>query len=534
MEDSVVATSTVGTRHRLTVFLIKEGYDKIDAFLSVGSLKALPVSSADADGTLFFKSGFESQPSWAAIFAEVPNFNPKSMVNRGSRALYVTQIKDRWFCFTFGYTRHLITESAIERNFGLIVALNLGDPSAFKAIDKTNISHVSLQSREQASRDVGFEGFEFDTDIDLLKSITAKSPEVDGKEQETYSGRDSITIYTRVNISTFADVATRLYKAYQKKTYRKLYPWLDKITQERDSTVLASLDQVMVAKINSGDLDKIWLAVPEILNWEDIDGFTYRVPSTNPKKPGPVLHPDIDLNDWMTETKLRTQVTLNHLHDRRVFRCYKDATEPSAWPVYRCLNAEIDLGGNKYFLNDSDWYNVDGNYVKDVEAFYSSIPNSNLSLPPFGTKTEPAYLDGLKATNPQLAVMDRKLVMTGSGKSRIEFCDIYSKNKDIIHVKQYGGSSVLSHLFSQALVSAECFLYEQSFRESVQNILPAGFKFSDPKKTPAANTHTVCIAIMSKVKGPLELPFFSKVSMKHAVKALRRMDFKVTKLKIER
>ena len=104
----------------------------------------------------------------------------------------------------------------------------------------------------------------------------------------------------------------------------------------------------------------------------------------------------------------------------------------------------------------------------------------------------------------------------------------------MIHVKQYGGSSVLSHLFSQALVSAECFLYEQSFRESVQNILPAGFKFSDPKKTPAANAHTVCIAIMSKVKGPLELPFFSKVSMKHAVKALRRMDFKVTKLKIER
>ena len=530
----MVATSNVGTRHKLTVFLIKEGYDKIDSFLSIGNLKALPVSSADADGILFFKSGFESQPSWATIFAEVPNFNPKSMVNRGSRALYVTQIKDRWFCFTFGYTRHLITESAIERNFGLIVALNLGDPSAFKAIDKTNISHVALQSREQASRDVGFEGFEFDTDIDLLKSITAKSLEIDGKEQETYSGRDSITIYTRVNIATFADVATRLYKAYQKKTYRKLYPWLDKITQERDSTVLASLDQTMVAKINSGDLEKIWLAVPEILNWEEIDGFTYRVPSTNPKKPGPLLHPDIDLNDWMSETKLKGQVTLNHLHDRRVFRCFKDASEPYTWPVYRCLNAEIDLGGRKYFLNDSDWYNVDSDYVKDIEAYYSSIPDSNLSLPQFGASTEPAYLERLRNTHPQLAVMDRKLIMTGSGKSRIEFCDIYSKNKDIIHVKQYGGSSVLSHLFSQALVSAECFLYEQSFRESVQRILPAGFKFSDPKRIPAANAHTVCIAIMSKVIGPLEIPFFSKVSMKHAVKALRRMEFKVTKLKIDR
>jgi uncharacterized protein (TIGR04141 family) len=115
-----------------------------------------------------------------------------------------------------------------------------------------------------------------------------------------------------VNIATFADVAARLYKAYLRKTYRKLYPWLDKITQERDSSVLSSLNQAMVAKINLGDLDKIWLAVPEILNWEEIDGFTYRVPSTNPKKPGPVLHPDIDLDEWMTESKLKGQVTLNH------------------------------------------------------------------------------------------------------------------------------------------------------------------------------------------------------------------------------
>jgi uncharacterized protein (TIGR04141 family) len=529
-----MAGSTIGKRHKLTAFLIKEGYAEIKDFLSVGKLNSLPVSSAGSEGTLFFKSGFESQPAWASIFTDVPNFNPKSIVNRGSRALYVTQVKDRWFCFTFGYTRHLIAESAIERNFGLIVALNMGDPSAFKAIDKTNISHVALQSREQASRDVGFEGFEFDTDIDLLKSITAKSPEADGEEQETYSGRDSITIYTRVNIATFADIATRLHKAYQKKTYRRRYPWIDKITQERDSGVLQSLDDAMVAKINSEDLGKIWLAVPDILNWEEIDGFTYRVPNANPKKAGPVLHPDIDLNDWMTETKLQGQVTLVRLRDRKVFRCFKDGTEPAAWPIYRCLNAEIDLGAKKYVLNDGDWYNVDSNYVKDIESFYTSIEDSKLSLPKFGAKTEPDYLEGLTATHPQFAIMDRKLVMTGSGKSRIEFCDIYSKSKDIIHVKKYGGSSVLSHLFNQALVSAECLLYEQSFRETVMQLLPAGFKFADPKKTPVANAHTVCIAIMSKVKGPLEIPFFSKVSMKHTVKALRRMDFKVTKLKIER
>jgi uncharacterized protein (TIGR04141 family) len=92
----------------------------------------------------------------------------------------------------------------------------------------------------------------------------------------------------------------------------------------------------------------------------------------------------------------------------------------------------------------------------------------------------------------------------------------------------------LSHLFNQAVVSAECFLYESTFREKFNQLLPAGFKLSDPSVAPVAKQHTVCLTIMSKVKGPLEIPFFSKVSLKHAVKALRRMDFKVTKLNVER
>jgi uncharacterized protein (TIGR04141 family) len=68
----------------------------------------------------------------------------------------------------------------------------------------------------------------------------------------------------------------------------------------------------------------------------------------------------------------------------------------------------------------------------------------------------------------------------------------------------------------------------------VNGLLPQGFKFADPTKAPAPSAYTVCVAIMSKVPGPLEIPFFSKVSLKHAVKALQKMNFNVTKLKIER
>jgi uncharacterized protein (TIGR04141 family) len=51
---------------------------------------------------------------------------------------------------------------------------------------------------------------------------------------------------------------------------------------------------------------------------------------------------------------------------------------------------------------------------------------------------------------------------------------------------------------------------------------------------PSPKDYEICIAVMSKEKGALELPFFSKVSIKHAVKALRNQGYNVTKLKIER
>lgn len=523
-----------GKKLRLTIFLIKDTYKDIGEFLEAGTLRRIDIDEPGVNGTLFFKSGFPSTPPWAAIFRGVPRFNANLILNQSSRAVYVVKESGRWFCFTFGYTRHLLNEAAVERNFGLIVSLNLGDPEAIKAIDKTNISHVGLQSREQAGRDVAFDGFEFDTDVDLLKSLTAKGPEKDGEEQETYSGRDSITVYTRVTLNSFADIAKRLYKAFRNTRYKQLYPWVDKISQERDPTIIEALDQALVAAINGGETAKIWMAIPEIVAWEDIENFAYRTPNNNPKKPSPALYPDVDLDAWLSDTKLAGNLTLAHLTSRKVFQLFKDGRAPAGWSIYRCLNAEIDLNNRKYILNDGDWYSVDGDYVADVNKFYLKIPVSTLTLPNYGSKTEPKYLAGIPAAHPHFALMDRKVVMIGGGRSRIEFCDLYSKTNDIVHVKQYGGSSVLSHLFSQALVSGQTFLHEPSFRQELNKQLPPAFRFQNPAADLKATDYTICIAVMSKVPGPLEIPFFSKVSLRHAVVALQRMNFKVTKLKIDR
>lgn len=528
------ATDT-GKKHKLTVFLIKEGYAEPKDFLKFNEFEVVEVK-ADGEklGLLIYKGGFESTPAWVSIFQHVPGFDAASIKNRSSKGLFVLKVDGRWFCFTFGYARHLIDEYAYERNFGLIVTLNLGDPLAIKSIDKTNISHISLHSKEQATRDIELASFEFNDDIDLLRSVTAKATAVDGEDQETLSGRDSVTIYTRVSIDVFWNVAKRLIAAFADTKYKELYPWLDKIREERDKDVTEKLDQELVRKILENDLDKLWLAIPEVVSWEEIEGFAFKYKEIQPDKPGPVLYQDLDIHEWMKNTKIPQDFSAAQLKNKDIFVYWQDGRSASHWSVYRCLNAEIDLEQKKYILNDGDWYNIESNYVAEVDQFYISISDSKIALPPHGLKKEPEYLKEVAAGSTDFALMDRKEVMIGGGRSRVEFCDLYSKNKEIIHVKKYGGSSVLSHLFSQAVVSGDCFLHEAEFREKVNALLPQDFKFADTVAQPVPKDFEICIAVMSKEKGALELPFFSKVSFKHAVKALHNLGYNVTKLKIER
>lgn len=520
-------------KHKLTVFLIKKEYAEPKEFLAVDGYSVIDVNAGDEHvGKLVYKGGFRSKPSWVEIFRAVPEFDAKDIWNQSSKALFIVKWEARWFCFTFGHSRHLIEEHAYERDFGLKVALNLSDPQAIKSIDKTNIGYISLHSKEQATREIELGSFEFDDDIDLLKSITGRTPKDDDGKQETFSGRDSVSMYTKVSIALFADVAKRLHSAFVDTKYKERYPWLDKVRAARDKVITQQLDAELVARMQAGNLSGVWLAIPEVVIWEDFDGFSFTVKKDRPEKPGPVLYQDIEIHDWLEHSKNVDHLDPDKLRSRKVLGYWKDGRPPSQWSIYRCLNAEITLDGKKYILNDGDWYNIDVQYVTEINAFFRSIEDSALLLPPYGAKTEPEYLKAASSASPDYALMDRKEVMIGGKRSRVEFCDLYSKNRDIIHVKRYGGSSLLSHLFSQALVSGESFLHDVAFRSAVNDFLPDGFKLLDPFAQPDPKEYAVCIAIMSKEPGPLEIPFFGKVAFRHAVTTLQRFGYRVSKLKI--
>ena len=92
-----------------------------------------------------------------------------------------------------------------------------------------------------------------------------------------------------------------------------------------------------------------------------------------------------------------------------------------------------------------------------------------------------------------------------------------------MHVKRYAGSAPLSHLLQQALVSGEAFRTAEEFRRLANEKLPEGYRLADHVARP--DGFAVVLGIV-KATG-LDLPFFSKVTLRNTVRLLRGFDFDV-------
>jgi uncharacterized protein (TIGR04141 family) len=118
------------------------------------------------------------------------------------------------------------------------------------------------------------------------------------------------------------------------------------------------------------------------------------------------------------------------------------------------------------------------------------------------------------------------------GHDQIEFCDLYRRNKKIVHVKRYAGSSApLSHLCGQAIVSATVFKRDSEFRSMVNEELPAEFR--PVTAIPNPHEYEVVFGIVSMSPRPLVLPLFSRINLKNACSRLEDLGYSASLLKIQ-
>lgn len=89
-----------------------------------------------------------------------------------------------------------------------------------------------------------------------------------------------------------------------------------------------------------------------------------------------------------------------------------------------------------------------------------------------------------------------KISIGGGSGNNIEPCDVFWDNK-FIHIKRNSGSSNLSHLFNQALVSSQVLLDTTSRNQFRDKLKKAGEPDIIPKSFQSSN-YEIVIAIINK------------------------------------
>jgi uncharacterized protein (TIGR04141 family) len=517
-------------QHRadLTIYHLRKTIsDAESAIRGVGSLKTQEIIvGKDSVGTLYITPAHASPPKWAKFFeGHVPpqQFGRNSLTG----ALLAVEVANRHFIVAFGKGRHSIDSEFIETSFGLRVAINCLDEKSLRSLDKASFEAHPRQSREQTGKDSALPAFGLDIERDLLRALTGRP--TDSGLGARLSGMDAVKVSLSIDLSGLHELLGRLLKEYRSEAYKtKGFSFVDHLGEVKNPSLTEKLDEQLIDHLNSSSHDRIWLAVPDLIDWDRAVGFKYSLGLKAPRVY------DVRVPDFLDT--LDGAVLDKALLMRRKIYCVDVEDDPVIErPAYYYIYAEIEYKGKTYLLNNGRWYLVQSDYVDEINTSFKSIPKYAKALPSFqlADESEEGFNKRVATQNAaEFALLDRKLIYVPGAVSPVEACDLFRQGKELIHVKRYGGSSLFSHLFNQGLVSGELLRSDSRFRKLMNGHLPSGHKLPNPDLDPKPGDYKVIYAVISEHDEDLTLPFFSRISLRHAANRLRALGFAVELAKI--
>ncbi len=494
------------------------------------AIEGLPQSHEIADGatrlgTLFVQPRPPQSPKWTTFFHGYVSLDDLGMV-QSTGALYVVQAAGRFFALAFGQGRYLLKPGIAEERFGLLVVLNSARATELRSVDKRSFDIVDQNSRVQTSQNSAPAEFGIDIEKDLIRAVTA-SP-ADATLGRRLTGADALTVATDVTLKALPELLAKYLALFESTDYKQNFDWVDNIKQiSASSPVRADLDELLLSKIriartNDGSAEGCWMAIPDIIDWNRVCRFRF-VGKSAP------THNDIHLPGLVDSIKdfAYDDVSVDLLKKRMVQAVDDSGDIVEKWQAYRCIHCEVDLNGGSYVLSGGNWFDVKRDFVKEVNDYFDSIPRYDGAFIDYKHDDEAAYNVAYCASDPiRLTLMDRENISVGGIYDKIEFCDVYTTDHHLIHVKRYGGSSLLGHLFNQGLVSGVLLREDKDFVAKVNAVLPPTHKLTDPATVPRdVAGYKIVFAIISESKAVLTIPFFARVALRHAHRQLVNLNY---------
>lgn len=482
----------------------------------------------------------KSKPEWVDFVSRELD-DPTSLdklINKSYSAILLKKIEGRQFVVAFGHGRHMIDSAVVEYRFGLRVALNSIARNKIASIDKQTFDSSPRISRTQAIKASEISDYGIDAEQDMLRAIVGLSEKSHSEVLgEVIAGMDSLKISVTTDVRSIDAILSYALKRFSSSDYlenqdgrESSFAWVDNLEPISDKSLVSQLDKELVERIKGDDLSSIWMAIPEVIDWEDVGGFSY-----SPPKEG-----DDDFDEFLDiaafARSLRKSASVQTLKARHVYMISSSGRPARQYSAYRSIYSEIRNSIGTFILNAGNWFKVDSGLEQRVNKFFKDIVSkSTRPNPPFvdyDHVDEEAYNIAVSKNDSKYICLDRKLIKFGGGHSKIELCDILWKSPGkersrLIHVKRGRSSASLSHLFAQGLVSSELLVGEPKFVSEVDAQLKAK---GAPKLGGLikGSNYDLIYAVIDGASGTsLDIPFFSKVNLESSAKRLQKYGFNV-------
>jgi len=514
-------------KEKLSIYLARDGGKPNHDLIKVENAKnPITLDLPDVESALLYikKQPPKNPPPWTQLFTsqnkiDIAEFGISSNVG----AVFVVRTLGTAFILSFGTGFHLIKSESIERDFGLKVTLNSVDPDKLRSLDKASYDTNPLNSRTQSTKDVDIFNLHLDSEMEMLYAITgvSKVKEFGGH----VTGRDALTLVVGTDLSNIPKILSESLVRYRAKLPEK-FSWVENINRVRDFDEIEILDLELDDVVASSSHDSLWLGEPEVVDWENQVGYSFDMYQRTPR------HVSLSFEDYISYLDGEVP-TVKLMKNHVVHVNNSEYQSVNSWPVYRCLYAEIKFGSDQYILRNGIWYKVNCDFVSTVDDYLSNLDIHPFEFPVYSHDDEGDYNENVFNTESGFCLMDKKNIQIGGAYDKLEHCDLIRNGNEFVHVKLYRSSSTLSHLFSQGSVAAEAFIKDSDYREKLNPKLPASIKLSNPALRPDPSSYKVVYAIATKKNIPIELPFFSKVTLKNSLKTLRALNYGVTLAKID-
>lgn len=518
----------------LIIFLIKEHVNEINYCLkSANSLMSSKLKpSYGLDGTIYYCDSSKKIPRWKSYLDELSEEPINIAESASNKSIILLHVKDRIMAIVFGYGRSFLKEEYIERNFGLKVALNIINPGKMRSVNAATIEDMVVTTQRQASYSTTQDEFGLNVTNDIMKGITGEP--YDDIYGNHISGKDSLVVSAYMQMTDLKEKLELYYDAYNDERYKDIgFEWVDNVSEIRDSVQSEALDAELTNAIENRDIDHLHIAPPETTDWDRVIGFCYSGIGKNLEDPNN-YNLDLDLTEYLGKIKHGIDVYQKIRRDK-LYAMNSEDVPFSVCSIYTALVFQTKYKEKNYILCAGTWYYVESSFFNKVNDFVDKkVPMSDVDLPdcPASIQNEGIYNEMVAENNSDFCLMDKKLISVENGPRQIEACDIFTRNKKLIHIKNKSHSAQLSHLFSQGKVAAECFASDLSFRKNVYEIVANKFgnEIFDYNKKPESNEFEIVYAIIDDKNKDSSigavLPFFSKVNLMITAQELDRMHFK--------